>query len=268
MRWVLSAKIVIFVFWTQCHTILCDTSFKPYPDRYEIGRFTIKILTLEANQLQFAFSKANQVRIENEYGNVCVEYNNLRNHEIKGLPCQLCKDNNLTVILKFTNSNGTNVSKTYTFSEDGERKRICNIKPKKFCIGENVTFTNTLTHDESCRWVFRDVGGHFGCCYSNHNNKGGGCDPRMQHSACRKGVRSPVISSQGNSCSLHIQNVEPRDVGNYLSSFEHGTPSFKEYLEIRGCAQDSFSGVLIVIVISIILLFIVCILMHQDKKKC
>ena len=219
--------ILLFVFIESLHS---ETSFKAYHDRDRIEYFTIRIVNIEAKQILF-------IRIQNEDGKPCMEKNNLMSLDIPGLPCRHCKDGPLFVMINFKNLENQNVSNNFTFSDtEARREEICNLKPEEHWIGGNVTLVSSLSLNDSCRWVFWNKGGTIGCCYSNCDDymDDGGCDPRMQSSSCRKGLQSPIVISQNNTCILHISNFGPRDEGNYLSNFDNESPNFKAILETNG----------------------------------
>merc|ERR1719210_3303545 len=146
------------------------------------------------------------------------------------------------------------LSKTRTIlSNESERAKICSLQPESKKQGEDLIGTSPKEQPEDgCRWVFRDAGGLIGCCYSNRDyyTETGGCDPRMQSSACRKGSGSPILVEEENSCTLRINNLRPVDSGNYLSKFKYETPGFKKVLIVEGDGKIISNASILIICLS------------------
>ena len=251
--------IIIFIL-TLPKSIICNISFKTFPDRDHFDIFTIKIVSDSVKE----FSK---VVVKNESGYLCAEMYNLQSTtEITGLLCRYCRDNNLHVSIDYRNFNNSNLSRNFTVSENKKRKEICSIQPLKRNAGENVTFLSPLSYNDSCRFIFRNSNGYTGCCYSNRDfyTQVGGCDPLMQSKNCRKEKQTPELSVSGNFCIFHIPYLLPSDEGNYLSNFEHETPQFKSNLVIN--SSHSFQLGLIIIIITLVCAF-VCVLLVLSEKR-
>jgi hypothetical protein len=130
------------------------------------------------------------------------------------------------------------LSTTHTIlSDEAKRSEICSLQTEKKKEGADLDVSSPKeSPEDGCRWVFRDAGGSVGCCYSNRDyyTQSGGCDPRMQSSACRKGSESPILVEEETICILRISNLSPADSGNYLSRFKYSTPGFKKILFVEG----------------------------------
>jgi hypothetical protein len=176
------------------------------------------------------------VKIENDKGHICAEERDSHNLEISGLPCDHCMNGKLLVTLETKKENRI-LSETHTIlSDEAKRSEICSLQSEKKKEGEDLDVSSPKENPEDgCRWVFRDAGGSIGCCYSNRDyyTQSGGCDPRMQSSACRKGSESPILVEEETICILRISNLSPADSGNYLSRFKFSTPGFKKILFVE-----------------------------------
>jgi hypothetical protein len=175
------------------------------------------------------------VKVENDEGFICAEERESHHLEISGLPCDQCMNGKLLLTLE-TKKEDEILSTTQTIlSDEAKRSEICSLQPEKRKQGEDIVVTSSKQKPEDgCRWVFRDAGGSVGCCYSNRDyyTQNGGCDPRMQSSACRKGSEIPILEEKENSCTLRINNLRPADSGFSLSRFMFSTPGFKKILSV------------------------------------
>jgi len=148
----------------------------------------------------------------NDRGYICAEERESHSLEISGLSCDHCMNGKLLVTIE-TKKKDEILSKTRTIlSDESKRDEICSLQPENKKQGEDLIVTSPKQKPEDgCRWVFRDAGGSIGCCYSNRDyyTETGGCDPRMQSSACRKGSESPILVEEENSCTLRINNLRP-----------------------------------------------------------
>jgi len=220
-----------------------------FPDRDSINLFSIRIpnsvvTTKESDVPQRVTRKADprekpdsiSVKIKNNQGYICAEERESHNLEISGLPCDHCMNGKLLVTIETKKENEI-LSKTRTIlSEEAKRSEICSLQTESKKQGEDLIVTSSKQKPgDGCRWVFRDAGGSVGCCFSNRDyyTQTGGCDPRMQSSACRKGSESPILVEEENSCTLRINNLRPSDSGNYLSRFKFSTPGFKKILLVE-----------------------------------
>jgi len=226
-----------------------NLAFDFFPDRDSINLFSLRI------PIRAVFAKESDVseriprnaaspkepdsinvKIENEEGYICAEERDSHDLEISGLPCDHCMNGKLLVTIE-TKKEDEILSKTRTIlSDEAKRSVICSLQTESKKQGEDLVVTSPKQKPEDgCRWVFRDAGGSVGCCYSNRDyyTQTGGCDPRMQSSACRKGSESPILVEEENSCTFRINNLKPADSGNYLSRFEFSTPGFKKILFVE-----------------------------------
>jgi hypothetical protein len=225
------------------------TTFGFYPDRDNVELFSLRIpinvvAPTEPDVSERVPRKAVStkepdsinVKIVNDQGYICAEERESRNLEISGLPCDQCMQGKLLVTLETKKGNEI-LSTTHTIlSDESKRAEICSLQPESKKEGEDLIVTSPKEQPEDgCRWVFRDAGGSVGCCYSNRDyyTQTGGCDPRMQSLACRKGSEIPILVEEENSCTLHISNLRPADSGNYLSRFKYSTPGFKKILFVE-----------------------------------
>jgi hypothetical protein len=231
-----------------------EMSYGFHPDRDNIKIFSVRIprkaiRTIEPDSIN--------VKIENDQGYICAEERESLNLEISGLPCDHCMNGKLLVTLETKKENEI-LSTTHTIlSDEAKRSEICSLQPEKRKEGEDLVVTSPKEKPEDgCRWVFRDAGGSIGCCYSNRDyyTQSGGCDPRMQSSACRKGSESPTLKEEQNSCTLLMSNLSPADSGNYLSRFKYSTPGFKKILLVEGGEECSVSY-LVMIALSFAIVF-------------
>ena len=226
-----------------------ETEFKFYPDRDSNKVFSIRIPISIAIHKQQGFlgqaprvkpppGKSNliSIKIENDQGYTCAEKRMLRDLEISGLPCDHCMKGKLLLKLD-VQKYGEILNTTHAvLSDESKRMQICNLQPKRQKQSEDLIITSTKNGSEhSCRWVFRDFKGSIGCCYSKQDyyTQSGGCDPRMQSLGCRKGVESPILVEERDSCTLRIPNPKPADSGNYLSEFHYATPGFKKVIIVE-----------------------------------
>jgi len=229
------------------------TTFGFYPDRDNVKLFSVRIPISVVSPKEPDVSErvprkavphkkpdSMNVKIENDKGYICAEVRDSHNLEISGLPCNHCMNGKLLVTIE-TKKEDEILSKTRTIlSEEAKRSEICSLQSEKRKQGEDLVVTSPKQKPEDgCRWVFRDAGGSVGCCYSNRDyyTQTGGCDPRMQSSACRKGSEIPILEEEENSCTLRISNLRPSDSGNYLSRFKYSTPGFKKILLVE-CEQE------------------------------
>ena len=207
------------------------------------------------------------VKIENDEGYICAEERESHNLEISGLPCDQCMIGNLLVTLETKKGDEILSNISALLSDKSKRAEICSLQPESRKEGEDLVVTSPKQKPEDgCRWVFRDAGGSTGCCYSNRDyyTQSGGCDPRMQSLACRKGSESPILVEEENICILRIHNLRPADSGNYLSKFKYSTPGFKKIILIEddgkfptlGIATIGLSSFLLFGVLTIIFLFV------------
>jgi len=247
-----------------------ETTFGFHPDRDNIGVFTLRIPisfvspkelnVSESVPREAAFSKkpdSLNAKIENDEGFICAEERESHSLEISKLPCDHCMNGKLLVTIETKKGNEI-LSKTQTIlSDESKRAEICNLRQEKQKQGEDLVVTSPKQKSEDgCRWAFRDAGGFIGCCYSNRDyyTQTGGCDPRMQSSACRKGSESPILREEQNSCTFLIENLRPADSGNYLSNFIDETPGFKKVLTVEGDGEILSSGNLMICLAPFLLL--------------
>jgi len=229
------------------------TTFGFYPDRDNVELFSLRIPISVVSPTEPDVSEhiprkavspkkpdSINIKIVNAQGYICAEERDSHNLEISGLPCDQCMNGKLLVTLE-TKKEDEVLSTTHTIlSDESKREEICSLQPEKQKQGEDLVVTSPKQKPEDgCRWVFRDAGGSVGCCYSNRDyyTQTGGCDPRMQSSACRKGSEIPILVEEENSCILRISNLRPSDSGNYLSRFKYSTPGFKKILLVE-CEQE------------------------------
>merc|ERR1719367_2595838 len=155
-------------------------------------------------------------------------------------------------------------------SNESQRAEICSLQPESKKQGEDLVVVSPKNQGEDgCRWVFRDAWGLIGCCYSNRDyyTETGGCDPRMQSSACRKGSERPILMEEENSCTIRINKLWPADSGNYLSNFEYETPGFKKVLMVEGDGKIiSKASVLIIWLCSFSLLGLLTVIYLYAKR--
>jgi len=259
------------------------TTFGFYPDRDNVKLFSVRIPISVVSPKEPDVSErvprkavphekpdSMNVKIENDKGYICAEVKESHNLEISGLPCDHCENGKLLVTIE-TKKEDEILSKTRTIlSEEAKRSEICSLQSEKRKQGEDLVVTSPKQKPEDgCRWVFRDAGGSVGCCYSNRDyyTQTGGCDPRMQSSACRKGSESPILEEEENSCTLRINNLKPADSGNYLSRFEFSTPGFKKILLVEcehECSIEKFPtfGILITCLSSFSLLGVLTVIIY------
>jgi len=224
-------------------------NFDFYPDRDDAKLFSLRIPTSVVSPKEPDVSErvpstavppkepdSINVKIVNDRGYICAEKRKSHKLEISGLPCDHCMNGKLLVTIE-TKKEDEILSKTrMILSDEVKRSEICSLQTESKKQGEDLVVTSPKQKPEDgCRWVFRDAGGSVGCCYSNRDyyTQRGGCDPRMQSSACRKGSESPLLVEEENSCTLRINNLKPADSGNYLSRFKFSTPGFKKILLVE-----------------------------------
>jgi len=222
------------------------TSFGFYPDRDRIELFSVRV---PISAVSHSEPDSINVKIENDEGYICAEETPIRDLEISGLPCNRCMKGKLLVTVETKKENEI-LPPTHTIlSDESRRTEICGLQQESQKQGEDLVVTIPKEQlEDGCRWVFRDAGGSVGCCYSNRDyyTQTGGCDPRMQSSACRKGSESPILEEKENSCTFIIENLTPADSGNYLSKFMYETPGFKKVLTVEGDGRIPNSGILII----------------------
>ena len=223
-----------------------EMSFGFHPDRDNIGIFSVRVPREAFPAIE---PDSISVRIENDQGVICAEERESYNLEINGLPCDQCMNGKLQIALE-TKKGDQILSRTHTIlSDESKRTEICSLQPQRKKEGEDLVVTSPKQKPEDgCRWVFRDVGGSVGCCYSNRDyyTQTGGCDPRMQSSACRRGSEIPILVEEENSCTLRINNLRTADSGNYLSKFLHETPGFKQIILVEGGDECSVPYILMI----------------------
>ena len=255
-----------------------NLAFDFFPDRDSINLFSLRI------PIRAVFAKESDVseriprnaaspkepdslnvKVENDEGFICAEERESHNLEISGLPCNQCMNGKLLVTLE-TKKEDEVLSTTHTIlSDESKREEICSLQPEKQKQGEDLVVTSLKQKSEDgCRWVFRDAGGSVGCCYSNRDyyTQTGGCDPRMQSLACRKGSESPILVEEENSCTLRINNLRPADSGNYLSRFKFSTPGFKKILSVEDDAECPTFRISIICLSSFFLLGVLTVIIY------
>ena len=243
-----------------------EMSFGFHPDRDNIGIFSVRVPREAFPAIE---PDSISVRIENDQGYICAEERESYNLEINGLPCDQCMNGKLQIALE-TKKGDQILSRTHTIlSDESKRTEICSLQPQRKKEGEDLVVTSPKEHPEDgCRWVFRDAGGSVGCCYSNRDyyTQTGGCDPRMQSSACRKGSESPILEEEENSCTLRINNLRPADSGNYLSKFQFASPGFKKFILVEGHGEFTISSILIVCLASFFLLGVISVIFLYTQR--
>jgi len=251
-----------------------ETNFDFFPDRDNIKLFSLRIpITVLSAEVQDASERVPRkalpprnpdsinVKVENDQGYICAEERESHNLEISRLPCDRCKNGELLVTIEMKKGNEILSTSSKILFDESRRAEICSLQPEKRKQGEDLVVTSPKQKPEDgCRWVFRDAGGSVGCCYSNRDyyTESGGCDPRMQSSACRKGSESPILAEEENSCTFRINNLKPADSGNYLSQFKYSTPGFKKILFVE--AQFPTFAILIICLSSFFLLGILTVI--------
>merc|ERR1712130_87111 len=229
-----------------------EISYGFHPDRDNTNIFSMRVPRKAVPAIE---PDSISVKVENDEGYICAEEAEIHDLEINGLPCDHCVNSELLITIETKKENEI-MSKTQTIlSDESKRAAICNLQPEKRKQGEDLIMKSPKQKSEDgCRWVFRDAGGSIGCCYSNRDyyTETGGCDPRMQSSACRKGSESPILVEEENSCTLRINNLRPADSGNYLSKFLFETPGFKKIILVEGGCEGSVSYVMIALSFAIV----------------
>ena len=273
-----------------------DATFGFYPDRDDVNFFSLRIpiSIVSAKEPDVSERVARKpvsriqipdsinVKIKNDEGYICAEERNSHNLEISGLPCDQCMNSNLLVTIETKKGDKILSNMSALLSDQSRRAELCSLQPERRKEGEDLVVTSPKEElEDGCRWVFRDAGGSVGCCYSNRVSytQSGGCDPRMQSLACRKGSEGPILVDEENSCILRISNLRPADSGNYLSKFKYSTPGFKKILRVEddgeiptlGIATIGLSSLLFLSVLTTTFLFVkrnaICSLVKENLMK-
>ena len=228
-----NSNLSFLVLFTNSNTT-SEGAFGFYPDRDNISLFSIRIPISAIYPKLREFSVS--VKIENFQGYTCAQESPIQDLEIERLPCDHCSRGRLLVKLETKKENEMVSSFRAVLPDEKERMKICSLRPESRKRGQDLVITSPKDHPgDACRWVFRDISGRNGCCYSNRNyfNQTGGCDPRMQSPGCRKGVKRPNLTETQTSCIFRMHNLSPADSGNYLSKFLYETPGFKKLVFVK-----------------------------------